>query len=203
MQEALWQKNDFKDLDNCHIKIYRDYFSHQKANHFLSQLADIEWTQSEIVLFGNKHSEPRETAWYGDAGLSYSYSGIKRYAKDWIPFLEEIREEVQKVARVSFNSVLLNRYRNEKDSVSWHADDEPELGASPTIASVSFGASRKFQIREKNNKGEIFSTFLHHGDLMVMNPPTQNHWLHCVPKSRKASNQRVNLTFRKILNLNS
>ena len=155
------------------------------------------------MLFGNKHSEPRETAWYGDAGLSYSYSGIKRYAKDWIPFLEEIREEVQKVARASFNSVLLNRYRNEKDSVSWHADDEPELGAHPTIASVSFGASRKFQIREKNNKGEIFSTFLHHGDLMVMNPPTQAYWLHCVPKTHKASKERVNLTFRKILKVNS
>jgi len=203
MQETLWQKDDFKDLDNCHINIYRNYFSHQESDHFLSQLIDIDWTQSEIVVFGKKHPEPRETAWYGDPGLSYSYSGIKRSAKYWLPFLEEIRDAVQIVAKASFNSVLLNRYRNEKDSVSWHADDEPELGAHPTIASVSFGASRKFQIREKNSKGEIFSTFLHHGDLMVMNPPTQAHWLHCVPKTHKASKERVNLTFRKILTVNS
>ena len=94
---------------------------------------------------------------------------------------------------------MLNRYRDEKDSVAWHADDEPELGDSPTIASVSFGASRKFQVRYKNKRGKIFSIFLHHGDLMIMNPPTQAHYLHCAPKSSKKVSERINLTFRKIL----
>jgi alkylated DNA repair dioxygenase AlkB len=201
MQESLWRSDEFDGLRDCHISIVRNHFSKKEADHFLSLLKNIQWTQNEIVVFGKKYLEPRQTAWYGNAGVKYSYSGIERESKFWTPFLEEIRDRIQEVTESSFNSVLLNRYRNEKDSVAWHADDEKELGDSPTIASVSFGASRKFQLRYKNKKDGIFSIFLHHGDLMIMDPPTQAHYLHCVPKSSKRVSERINLTFRKILQI--
>jgi alkylated DNA repair dioxygenase AlkB len=199
MQESFWGNEDLSSLKNCNISVYRDHFTKNEADYFFTLLQDIRWKQNEIVVFGNKHLEPRETAWYGNPDINYGYSGIKHKAELWIPFLQEIRERIQTVSEVSFNSVLLNRYRNEKDSVAWHSDDEPDLGVSPTIGSVSFGASRKFQVREKNIKGKIFTTFLHHGDLMIMHPPTQEHWLHCVPKSSKKTSERINLTFRQIV----
>jgi len=199
MQESLWRSDELSGLKDCRISIYRNHFSQVEANHFLSLLQKIHWNQNELIVFGKKYLEPRETALYGNTGVKYGYSGIENESKYWLPFLEEIRDRIQEVAESSFNSVLLNRYRDEKDSVAWHADDEPELGDSPTIASASFGASRKFQVRDKNKRGEIFSIFLHHGDLIVMDPPTQAHCLHCVPKSSKKVSERINLTFRKIL----
>jgi len=201
MQESLWRSDEFDGLRDCRISIFRNHFSKKESDHFLSLLKKIQWTQNEIIVFGKKYLEPRQTAWYGNAGIKYSYSGIERESKFWTPFLEEIRDRIQEVTESSFNSVLLNRYRNEEDSVAWHADDEQELGDSPTIASVSFGASRKFQLRYKNKKDGIFSIFLHHGDLMIMDPPTQAHYLHCVPKSSKRVSERINLTFRKILQI--
>ena len=199
MQESLWRSDESSGLKDCRISIYRNHFSKVEANHFLSLLQKIHWNQNELIVFGKKYLEPRETALYGNTGVKYGYSGIENESKYWLPFLEEIRDRIQEVTESSFNSVLLNRYRDEKDSVAWHADDEPELGDSPTIASASFGASRKFQVRDKNKRGGIFSIFLHHGDLMVMDPPTQAHYLHCVPKSSKKVSERINLTFRKIL----
>ena len=159
MQESLWRNEELNTLGDSPISIYRNHFSQIEANHFLSLLQEIEWTQNEIVVFGKKYLEPRETAWYGNPGVKYSYSGIERESKSWVPFLEEIRKRIQEVTGSSFNSVLLNRYRDEKDSVAWHADDEPELGDSPTIASVSFGASRKFQVVIKISVGNFFLFF--------------------------------------------
>ena len=199
IQESFWQKDDLGDLENCHISLYRSHFSKSQADRCLEQLRKIEWTQNEIVLFGTKHLEPRETAWFGNPGVNYKYSGIEHKAKPWFPLLEDIRTQGQMASGVIFNSVLVNRYRDENDSVAWHADDEPELGAAPTIGSLSFGASRKFQLREKNKRGKIFNLFLHHGDLLIMHPPTQQHWLHCVPKSRSKTSERINLTFREII----
>ena len=199
IQESFWQKDDLGDLENCHISLYRSHFSKSQADRCLEQLRKIEWTQNEIVLFGSKHLEPRETAWFGNPGVNYKYSGIEHKAKPWFPLLEDIRTQVQMASGVIFNSVLVNRYRDENDSVAWHADDEPELGAAPTIGSLSFGASRKFQLREKNKRGKIFNVFLHHGDLLIMNPPTQQHLLHCVHKSRSTTSERINLTFREII----
>ena len=198
-QESFWQNDELSDLENCHISLYRNHFSENEADRYLSNLRKINWKQNEIVVFVTKHLEPRETAWFGDSGVSYKYSGIVHKAKPWFPLLEDIRVRVQVASGAIFNSVLLNRYRDENDGVAWHADDEPELGAFPTIGSVSFGASRKFQLREKSKKGEIFTPFLHHGDLLIMHPPTQQHWLHCVPKSRKKTTERINLTFREIV----
>ena len=199
IQESFWQKDDLGDLENCHISLYRSHFSKSQADRCLEQLRKIEWTQNEIVLFGTKHLEPRETAWFGNPGVNYKYSGIEHKAKPWFPLLEDIRTQVQIASGVICYSVLVNRYRDENDSVAWHADDEPELGAAPTIGSLSFGASRKFQLREKNKRGKIFNLFLHHGDFLIMHPPTQQHWLHCVPKSRSTTSERINLTFREII----
>tara|TARA_X000001036_G_C20493336_1_gene730718 strand:+ start:74 stop:682 length:609 start_codon:yes stop_codon:yes gene_type:complete len=199
IQESFWEKNELASLENCHISLFRKHFSESEADKYFFYLNQIKWKQNEIVVFGNKHPEPRETAWFGNPGINYKYSGIEHTAEPWFPLLEEIRTRVQIASGVIFNSVLLNRYRDENDGVGWHADDERELGATPTIGSVSFGASRKFQLREKHKKSEIFTTFLHHGDLLIMHPPTQQHWLHCVPKSRKKATERINLTFREII----
>ena len=198
IQESFWQKDDLGDLENCHISLYRSHFSKSQADRCLEQLRKIEWTQNEIVLFGTKHLEPRETAWFGNPGVNYKYSGIEHKAKPWFPLLEDIRTQVQIASGVIFNSVLVNRYRDENDSVAWHADDEPELGESPFIASLSLGSSRPFQVKPKNGDGKAISIELMHGDLLTMSAETQSKCLHQIPKTSKTITERINLTFRNV-----
>ena len=199
MQERLFETENISDLDNSEIRLFRSYFSQTEADEYFSLLHDVKWSRNEIIVYGNKHLEPRDTAWYGDAGLGYKYSGLEHKAKPWLPFLIEIRDEINSNFCQNFNSVLINRYRDGNDGVSWHSDDEPELGDSPTICSVSFGDPRKFQLRSKEKPREIFSIYLTHGDLLIMKPPTQQNWLHAVPKTNKKVTERINLTFREII----
>ena len=198
MQESLWRSDQLTGLKDCHISIYRSHFSQIEANHFLSLLQKIHWDQNELIVFGEKHLEPRETAWYGNPGVKYGYSGIEHESKYWLPFLEEIRDRIKEVTESSFNSVLLNRYRDEKDSVAWHADDEPELGESPFIASLSLGSSRPFQVKPKNGDERAISIELMHGDLLTMSAETQSKCLHQIPKTSKTITERINLTFRNV-----
>jgi len=142
---------------------------------------------------------PRLTAWYGDEGKSYRYSGHTYHPQPWSSALLEVRRAIEPVCGVVFNSVLLNYYRDERDSVGWHSDDEPELGVNPVIGSVSFGATRSFQLRHKQDRKQKLTVELSNGSLLVMRGPTQHHWLHQVPKSAAAKGARVNLTFRAIL----
>lgn len=165
-------------------------------------LAGVPWQHDEVMMYGRRIVTARQMAWYGDAGLHYRYSGITRQPLPWSPLLVQIRTQVQArlapAVPVSFNSCLLNRYEDGRQGMSWHADDEPELGAAPVIASLSLGASRKFVLRHRQG-GQKISLMLAHGQLLVMRGSTQRHWQHALMKSSRVQAPRVNLTFRLIV----
>jgi len=173
-----------------------DFFDQAKSDlYFDSLLKNIEWRQEEMFLYGKTIKFPRLTAWYSDK--PYSYSGITHPPMYWTEILLEIRDEIEPKAQAAFNSVLLNLYRDGNDSISWHTDAEKELGENPIIASVSFGATRKFQLRHKETKEKI-QLELNHGSLLIMKGELQHFWQHQVPKTKKEVGQRINLTFRTI-----
>lgn len=139
---------------------------------------------------------PRLSAWQGDA--TYAYSGLTLHPAPWTPQVEAVRRRIEAAAGDAFNSVLANLYRNGADRLGWHADDEPELGPAPVIASASFGAPRRFLLRPKRG-GASVPIVLEPGSLLVMRGPTQRHWLHSIPPTRRPVGPRINLTFRRIL----
>ena len=163
----------------------------------LRLMESVPWGEEEIFLHGKMVKSPRLTAWYGDLGASYMYSGVQHTPLDWIPELSALRELVSSAAGVSFNSVLLNLYRGGEDSVSWHSDDEPELGLEPTIASISLGATRRFRLRERRTR-ESFGLDLSDGSLLLMSGASQRDWEHCLTKTKRAVGPRINLTFRVV-----
>jgi len=177
------------------------FFIKSQSDFYLQELfPTVAWRQDKIQLFGKRIWLPRLTAWYGDPGKSYKYSGIQNEPQPWIPALLEIKQAVEAATKVAFNSVLLNYYRHGQDSMGWHADDEPELGPNPVIASVSFGQERRFDFRHRIDKAlSKESIFLAHGSLLVMQGPTQHFWQHQLPKTKVISAPRLNLTFRIIL----
>lgn len=175
------------------------------AGNFFSALVDgIAWRQDDILIAGKTIPVPRLNAWYGDDKAVYTYSGIRFDALPWTQVLMQLRDTVAKRIEVDagkpviFNSVLANYYRDEKDSVAWHADDEPELGRNALIASLSFGATRRFCLRHITSK-KRFEIALPSGSLWVMAGATQHHWQHQVPKEKAATEGRVNLTFRYVM----
>ncbi|MGQ1787989.1 alpha-ketoglutarate-dependent dioxygenase AlkB family protein [Saccharicrinis sp. GN24d3] len=174
------------------------FFGMDEANrHFKSLLNDIEWKQEFMNMYGKKLPFPRLTSWYGDNDKPYSFSGITLAPMQWNETLLEIKRKIEPKAETRFNSVLLNRYRNGNDSISWHTDAEKELGTNPIIASVNFGATRKFQLRHRETKEKI-ELGLSHGSLLIMAGELQHYWQHQVPKTKKEVKERINLTFRVI-----
>lgn len=163
------------------------------------QFENILWTHDQIRMFGKIIYVPRYSAWYGDANTEYSYSGLKLTPKPWNKGLNFIKEAVNEVALTTFNSVLLNWYRDGQDSMGWHADDEKELGKNPVIASVNFGAKRRFLLRKKSNNKEKIEIPLAHGTLLIMAGTMQHFWQHSIPKEKNVKGNRVNLTFRVIV----
>ena len=153
----------------------------------------VAWEQPTVTVFGRHHPTPRLTAWYGDA--AYSYSGITHPAAAFPPPLAQIRDQLQATTAVRFNSCLANLYRDGSDSMGAHADNEPELGAEPTIASVSLGARRRFVMTHVES-GERFTWPLGNGDLLVMSGESQRDYRHAVPKTSARVGPRLNLTFR-------
>ncbi|BAY67156.1 2OG-Fe(II) oxygenase (plasmid) [Calothrix brevissima NIES-22] len=182
------------------IIFYPSYFTEEESNRIIQELfREINWGQDKIKFYGKEMNLPRLTAWYGDSGKYYTYSNITMNPIPWTPMLLYIKNKIETVAEVVFNSVLLNFYRNGKDSISWHSDDEPELGKEPIIYSVSFGGERKFQLRHKyKNNLEKIELKLNHGSLLIMQGKTQEYWQHQIPKTSKLVMPRVNLTFRII-----
>ena len=158
-------------------------------------IAETSWRSESITLWGKQFLQPRLTAWHGDA--SYMYSGLTMQAFPFTPLLAEIKRVVETVSGRTFNSVLLNHYRNERDSMGMHSDDEPELGPNPAIASVSFGATRTFILRHKRSKRTV-KLDLTDGSMLVMAGATQSNWSHGINKSTKSMGPRINLTFRFI-----
>jgi alkylated DNA repair dioxygenase AlkB len=187
------------DLPDADVVFYPSLFAPADADRLLNQLRDTAaWRQEFIRLYGREIALPRLTAWYGDAGTGYTYSGIDNVPAPWTPALLEVKRAVEPVSGVTFNSVLLNRYRTGQDSVAWHSDDEPEFGANPVIASVSFGGPRTFHFRHKRQRGLTAFVELTHGSLLVMRGPTQHHWVHRVPKTTQDVPERINVTFRVV-----
>jgi alkylated DNA repair dioxygenase AlkB len=150
-------------------------------------------------MFGKLLAQPRLTAWYGSAGTNYSYSGLNLVPEPFSKELLTLKAKIEQVGSTQFNSVLLNLYRNENDSMGWHADDEKELGINPIIASLSLGQTRKFQVKHKLTKNLNLNLLLTHGSLLLMRGEMQHYWQHAIPKSKNSCDQRINLTFRNIL----
>jgi alkylated DNA repair dioxygenase AlkB len=159
---------------------------------------NIRWKQDRMKLYGKSIPLPRLTAWYGDRGAAYTYSGIKSEPNPWTDGLLHIKQRIEKAVDSTFNCVLLNWYRDGRDSLSWHADDEKELGSDPVIASANFGATRDFQLRHNSDPDLKITIPLEHGTLLVMRGALQRHWKHAVPKRANVSGSRFNLTFRNI-----
>jgi alkylated DNA repair dioxygenase AlkB len=163
--------------------------------------------ETKITVYGKEHDTPPLTAWYGDTGTAYTYSGLKMNPFPWTSDLLFIKEKVDKEAGVIFNSVLLNLYRTGKDSVGWHRDNEKEFGINPVIASVSFGETRPFHLKHKSDSYRIKKDIekviipLAHGSILIMKGKTQHLWEHQIPKTAKDISPRINLTFRIIKNL--
>ncbi|MDP1801468.1 MAG: alpha-ketoglutarate-dependent dioxygenase AlkB [Bacteroidota bacterium] len=192
-------KIGFNKIEGGEFIYYPNYFEQLDSDNYYSSMCDnIIWNQEKMNMYGKSVFLPRLTAWYGDAEKSYKFSGIKLNPHSWTPELLEIRNKINEIGKVSFNSVLLNRYRTGNDWISWHQDNEKELGINPVIGSVNFGATRKFQIRHLKTK-EVIDILLHHGSLLVMAGALQHNWQHQVPKEKNVSEGRINLTFRVIL----
>jgi alkylated DNA repair dioxygenase AlkB len=162
---------------------------------FKSLRNSVEWEQKELVLYGKLIPIPRMTAWFGDPEADYTYSGIRNEAKPWTSELSLLRDRISESLGLEFNSALLNLYEGGHHSVSWHSDDEPELGPSPTIASISLGATRRFRIRHKKTR-ETRHIDAADGSLLVMSGSSQQEWEHCLPKVSRPIGERINITFR-------
>lgn len=186
-------------LQDAEIEVYPSFFSKEQSDKYFEYLLKhVQWKQEKIKYYGKLLDLPRLTAWYGDVGKSYTYSGITVLSRPWLSDLLEIKQQIEIAAHASFNSVLLNLYRNEHDSVAWHSDDEPELGPNPTIGSVSFGETRSFHLRHKTNESLRAKIDLSHGSFLVMKGATQRFWNHQVAKTTRSLGPRINLTFRQI-----
>lgn len=166
---------------------------------FAAVMETTAWRQETIVMYGRKLPVPRLSAWYGPPRLTYTYSHISMEPRPWTRGLLEVKERVESAAGLECNSVLCNLYRDGRDSVAWHSDDESELGPDPVIASVSLGAARTFRLRHKEDGELRHDVRLGHGSLLVMGGTTQRAWMHQVPKTSRPVGPRINLTFRTIM----
>lgn len=181
------------------VFLFNNFFDTELSNQFLQKLLQtIQWRQDYIKLFGKTHPVPRLTALYGDDRKTYTYSGILMNPLPWTDELFVIKNSIEKVAKVSFTSVLINLYRNGNDSNGWHSDNEKELGQNPVIGSVSFGSTRIFKIRHLQDKALEKKILLTHGSFLLMQGSTQHFWEHQIPKTAKTFTPRINLTFRII-----
>lgn len=160
-------------------------------------LREIDWESRTIRMFGRTFAQPRLLCFMGDAGIRYRYSGDEYLACTWHPEVRALRARLARSTGERYNSVLLNFYRDGADSMGWHADDEPELGPDPTIASVSLGAERRFVLRRRTDHGCKFEIAPAHGSLLLMAGALQHHWQHALPKTRRPVGARINLTFRR------
>lgn len=164
---------------------------------FQELLKQVAWKHDEVMIFGKKIITARETAWYGDHEFEYTYSKMTKKARLWISELLPLKEKVEEVTGLKFNSCLLNLYHSGEEGMSWHTDAEAELGKQPAIASVSLGVQRRFVFKHKPSAEKV-ELELEPGSLLLMAGETQQHWLHSLPKSKKIKEARINLTFRNI-----
>lgn len=181
------------------VYYYGKIFKHQDSDHYLEILLNtIEWRNDEAVIFGKKIITKRKVAWYGDRSFEYTYSNTTKYALPWTKELLELKTIVEKETVESFNSCLLNLYHSGEEGMAWHSDGETDLKKDGAIASLSFGAERKFAFKHKTT-GKKVEMILEHGSLLEMKDTTQTYWLHRLPPTKLITKPRVNLTFRTIV----
>jgi len=181
------------------VNYYGKVMPVDKANHYLDTLLNtIQWKNDEAIIFGRHIITKRKVAWYGDEGYSYTYSNTTKQALPWTKELLELKSLTEELCGDKFNSCLLNLYHDGNEGMAWHSDDEKSLGKNTSIASLSFGAERKFGLKHRLSK-EPIGLILEHGSLLVMKGATQTNWLHSLPKSTKIKTPRVNLTFRTMI----
>ncbi|HEY5140537.1 MAG TPA: alpha-ketoglutarate-dependent dioxygenase AlkB [Methylococcales bacterium] len=179
--------------------LIKQFFLPPESDHLFAAFeTGLDWQEETIFIFGKWVKVPRLMCWYGDPDAYYHYSGVDHQPRPWTTELQSVRARLEQQCQCAFNSVLANLYRDGRDSMGCHADDEKELGLNPVIASLSLGDERLFKLHHKKHK-ETLDIILGHGDLLVMAGTLQHHWLHSVPKTKKIKTPRINLTFRKIL----
>ena len=187
------------DLPDAEIIYYPQLFDKEQADTiYYELLKEIAWQQDNITVYGKTHPQPRLTALYGNDGKPYSYSNITMQPKPWNSLLQKIKYYIEASTECQFTTVLLNQYRDGKDSNGWHADNEKELGTNPIIASLSLGAERVFQLKHNTISEAKKNIILEHGSLLLMKGSTQQFWKHQIPKTTKPIGNRINLTFRSI-----
>jgi alkylated DNA repair dioxygenase AlkB len=175
------------------------WLGESEADELLRGLRDgIAWETHRIRLFGREFASPRLSCWIGDAGTAYRYSGTLFEPRAWPPLLLPLRERLCAELGVGFNSVLANRYRDGRDCMGWHSDDEAELGLSPVIASLSLGATRRFVFKHRSGPARKLALELPHGSLLLMAGATQRYYRHALPRTVRPVGERINLTFRRI-----
>ena len=165
---------------------------------FAALRAQVPWETHRVRLFGRELESPRLSCWMGDADAAYRYSGVRHVPRPWLPLLDELRGRLQREFAAGFNSVLLNRYRDGRDAMGWHSDDEAELGAEPVIASLSLGAPRRFVLKHRDEPSRRLALTLAHGSLLLMSGATQRNYRHALPRTARAVGERINLTFRRV-----
>ena len=187
------------NIPDADIEYYPNFFDSNRSNELFEKLKnEVPWQQDNITVFGKTHPQPRLTALFGNEGKPYSYSNIVMQPNAWNPLLMFIKNEIEEICQGNFTTVLLNYYRDGKDSNGWHADNEKELGRNPVIASVSFGAERFFHLQHNTIKEQKLKINLENGSLLIMKGSTQHFWKHQIPKTAAAIGPRINLTFRII-----
>jgi len=180
------------------VNYFGEVFDHLEANHYLKVLLEtIKWRNDEAIIFGKKIITKRKVAWYAEESFEYTYSKTTKRALPWTKELLELKSVVEKKTEESYNSCLLNLYHDGSEGMAWHSDGEKDLKKDGAIASLSFGADRKFSFKHKKSKEKI-DVVLKHGSLLVMKDTTQSNWLHRLPPTKLVSRPRVNLTFRTI-----
>jgi alkylated DNA repair dioxygenase AlkB len=200
MQPANLFDPAFCELSPDLLDYRPNFFPQPESQTYFEHLTHtIQWKQEELRIYGRVVKTPRLTAWYGDEGAAYTYSGVRFEGLPWTAELLEIKHKVETAFGVGFNSVLLNLYRDGRDSMGWHSDDEQELGLNPVIASVNFGQERRFDFRHKENHTLKHSVLLGDGSILLMKGDIQHHWQHQVAKTAKPIGARINLTFRNVL----
>jgi len=189
-----WEHLSLPDAD---VRIARGFLARDAGEACFTALrGSVDWRRDRVRVFGRSHPLPRLHQWYGDPGTDYRWSGLCMRPQRWTDVLARVRDQVGAATGCRFNSVLVNLYRDGDDGMGWHADNEPEFGAEPVIASVSLGAERDFTLRRRDRRGRTEVLPLPHGSLLIMAGPTQRHWQHALPKRRRVREPRINLTFR-------
>jgi alkylated DNA repair dioxygenase AlkB len=181
------------------VHYYGPIMSLTDANHYFHcLLQEIPWQCDQAIIFGRNITTKRKVAWYGDQPYRYTYSKVTKQALPWTKALLQLKQLAEHETKETFNACLLNLYHDGSEGMAWHSDGEKDLKNNGAIASLSFGAERKFAFKHKKSQ-ETVSLFLQNGSLLVMTGSTQKHWLHRLPPTKTVQGARINLTFRTII----